>query len=238
MLECRSLTKRFDRFTAVNEVSFTIEPGEVVGLLGTNGAGKTTIMKIFATLLKPTSGEALVDGLHVLGNTVEVRKKLGYLPETPSLYDHLTGREFLRFIGDLRKLDDAGKRVNELTEQFGLGDFIDSLVGTYSKGLKQRLAFAQAIMHSPRVLLLDEPILGLDPRYSKLVKDYIREFGSEGRSVLVTTHLTEMAENICGRLIIIHRGVIKAMGTLEEIKSQTGASGLEEAFIMLVEEKK
>jgi len=238
LLESKGLVKDFGKFRAVNGVSFAVEEGEVIGLLGTNGAGKTTIIKIFATLLQPTSGDALVDGISVLGESVEVRKRIGYLPETPSLYEHLTGREFLRFIGSLRETGDLDRRVDELVALFGLEDFIDTLVGTYSKGLKQRLAFAQAILHRPKILLLDEPLLGLDPRYSKFAKGFMREFGAGGGCVLVTTHLTEMAENICTRVAIIHRGVIKCIGTLDEVKKQTNASTLEEAFITVVEERK
>jgi ABC-2 type transport system ATP-binding protein len=237
MLEARNLVKDFGKFRAVNNVSFAVNAGEVMGLLGTNGAGKTTIVKIFSTLLRPTAGDALVEGISVHADTMEVRKRLGYLPETPSLYDHLTGREFLQFIGSLRNEKNIDGRVNELGVMLGLEGFMDSLVGTYSKGLKQRLAFAQAIFHRPSILLLDEPLLGLDPRYAKLVKDMLGDFCKGGGCAIVTTHMTDMAEKICSRIAVIHLGVLRAMGTLEEIKAMTATSNLEEAFISLVEER-
>lgn len=237
VIETRSLSKSFGPLRAVENVSIAVKEGHVLGLLGTNGAGKTTMIKILATLLKPTSGDALVGGISVFGDTVELRRRLGYLPETPSLYEHLTGREFLRFVGGLRDEKDPDARAEELIDMFGLQDHADAPVGTYSKGLKQRIAFAQAILHRPRALLLDEPILGLDPRYSKFVKDFIKDFASKGGAVLITTHLTDMAEAICTEIAIIHKGVIQAMGTLDEVKAKTGTDSLEAAFISLVEEK-
>lgn len=230
-----NLVKVFDRYTAVDSVSFCLERGTVVGLLGTNGAGKTTIVKILSTMLRPTGGKASIDGIDVTVEPIAVRRRIGYLPETPTLYEHLTCREFLRFIGELRNVQNVDGRVEDLIKGFGLKEHSDALIGTYSKGLKQRTAFAQAIIHEPNILLLDEPILGLDPRYTKFVKGYIREFSAKGGCALITTHLTELAETLCDRFLIIHRGKIRADGGLNAVLSDTGTQTLEEAFIRLTE---
>jgi ABC-type multidrug transport system ATPase subunit len=239
MLETRNLTKAFGRVVAVNDVSLKVEKGELFGLLGTNGAGKTTTMKVFACLLKPTSGAALVDGLDVVKRPMEVKAKIGYMPEAPSLYDKLTGREFLLLLGRLRAMppEDLDRRVEHFSQTLELGHFLDMEIGSYSKGMRQRVAFASALLHSPPVLILDEPTSGLDPRFAKLVKGWIRDHASRGGTVLMSTHVTEVAESLCDRVAIIHNGRIVGLGTPAGLRQGLGANNLEDAFVELVDSR-
>jgi len=237
MLETRSLTKRFGDVVAVDSVSFTVNRGEIFGLLGTNGAGKTTTMKVFSCLLKPTSGQALVDGLDVVREPLEVKRRIGYMPEAPSLYDKLTGREFILMLGRLRGMpaDVLGKRMDEFTHVLDLENALDMEIGSYSKGMRQRVAFASAILHRPPVLILDEPTTGLDPRFAKLVKSWIKDYTNGGNTVLMSTHVTEIAESLCDRVAIIHKGVIAGIGTVAELARMHGTSNLEDTFVKLVD---
>jgi ABC-type multidrug transport system ATPase subunit len=237
MLETRNLTKAFGKVVAVNDVSLMVNKGELFGLLGTNGAGKTTTMKIFSCLLKPSSGQALVDGLDVVKSPIDVKRRIGYMPEAPPLYDKLTGREFLLLLGRLRAMppEDLDKQVEYFSKTLELGQFLDMEIGSYSKGMRQRVAFASALLHSPPVLILDEPTAGLDPRFAKLVKGWIRDYVNNGGTVLMSTHVTEVAESLCDRVGVIHLGRIVGLGTPAELRSRTGAGNLEDAFVRLVE---
>ncbi len=237
MLETQSLTKFFGNVVALDSLTFKVEKGEIFGLLGTNGAGKTTTMKIFACLLKPTSGAVLVDGLDVTLEPIEVKRRIGYLPETPSLYDKLTGREFLLMLGNLRNMpiDVLEKRVDGFSRSLELGAFLNLEIGTYSKGMRQRIAFSSAILHRPPTLILDEPTSGLDPRFSKIVKGWIRDYIENGNTVLMSTHVTEIAESLCDRVAIIHEGRIVGLDTPDGLKSRMEVATLEDAFVKLVE---
>jgi ABC-2 type transport system ATP-binding protein len=237
MLEVRNLTKQFGTVLAVDNISFRVEKGEVFGMLGTNGAGKTTTMKILSCILKPTSGQAFVDGLDVTKNQLEVKRRIGYLPEMPNLFEKLTGREFIGRLGTLRGLEPEilEKRVGEYIDAFQFGDFLDLEIGTYSKGMRQRVAFASSVLHEPPILILDEPTSGLDPRYSKMVKAWVRDYAANGNTVLMSTHVTEIADSLCDRVAVVHNGRIAGMDTPAALKAKLGAATLEDAFVMLVE---
>ncbi|MCX8173219.1 MAG: ABC transporter ATP-binding protein [Thermoplasmata archaeon] len=228
MIECKAITKKFDSFVALSEISFTVEKG-VFGLLGTNGAGKTTTIKILVTLLRPTSGTALIDGIDVVKSPMEVKKKIGYLPEMPMLFEHLTGREFLELLGTLRMMDKKAieGRIEELARMLGIVEYLDVLCSTLSKGTRQKLAFAGAVFHEPEYLFLDEPMLGMDPKYWHVAKNYIKDYG-RNHVVFMSTHITNLAEEICDSIGIIHRGKLLACGKLGEVK---GALSLEESLI-------
>jgi ABC-type multidrug transport system ATPase subunit len=237
MLATSNLSKAFGRVVAVDGLTFEVKKGEIFGLLGTNGAGKTTTMKIFATLLKPTSGTALVDGLDVIAQPMEVKRRLGYLPEMPSLFEKLTGREFLFMMGTLRRMPEESlqKGVDEFSRRLELGESLDMEIGTYSKGMRQRVAFASALLHRPPILILDEPTSGLDPRYSKMVKGWIREYAQGGGTVLMSTHVTEIAESLCDRVAVVSKGRIAGMDAPAALCKGLGVANLEDAFVSLVE---
>ena len=237
MLEVRNLAKRFGNVLAVDGLSFAVEKGEVFGMLGTNGAGKTTTMKILACLLRPTSGLALVDGLDVTRDQLDVKRRIGYLPEMPNLFDKLTGREFMAMLGTLRGMepDVLEKRVAEYIRILEFGDFLDLEIGTYSKGMRQRVAFASSVLHEPPILILDEPTSGLDPRYSKMVKAWIRDYAGKGNTVLMSTHVTEIADSLCDRVAVVHEGRLAGLDTPGNLKKNLGAETLEDVFVMLVE---
>ncbi len=240
MLDIQDLYKTFGSVKAVDGISLTVNKGEIFGLLGTNGAGKTTTMKILACLLKPTSGKAIVNGMDVVKKPLEVKAQIGYLPEMPSLFEKLTGREFLYMLGNLRKMDDTvlTDQINKFAKVLELDEALDMELGTYSKGMRQRISFASAILHEPPILILDEPTSGLDPRFARLVKQWIKGYVSDGNIVLMSTHVTEIAESLCHRIAIIHDGRIVGMGTPRELSDSLGAVNLEEAFVMLVDEKR
>jgi len=229
MIECISLTKKFGNFLALSDLNLTINHG-VFGLLGTNGAGKTTTIKILVTLLKPTSGTAKIGGYDIRENPIEVKKRIGYLPEVPMLFDHLTGREFLELMGALRGVSEEKleKRIEFLGKLLGITDYMDVLCSVHSKGTRQKFAFASAVLHEPDYLFLDEPLLGMDPKSWAITKDYIKKYG-ENHTVFLSTHITLLAEAICDTVGIIHRGKLVASGKLKEVMGD--AHSLEEAFV-------
>ena len=238
MIRTEGLVKRYGRFTAVRGVDLHVRKGEVFGFLGPNGAGKTTTMKMVAGLLKPSEGSVWVDGIDTSVDAVSVKRMIGYIPDRPYLYERLTGREFLRFVGGIYKLEDdvLKARSQELLTFIGLENFGDELVESYSHGMKQRLTLAAALLHRPPLLIIDEPMVGLDPAGAKLIKQVFREYAREGRTVFVSTHTLEVAEAICDRVAIIHKGTIVAMGTVEELKElhTQGGGRLEDVFLTLV----
>ncbi|MFH0815323.1 MAG: ABC transporter ATP-binding protein [Methanobacteriota archaeon] len=237
MLKTNRLRKVFGNVVAVDDLTFEVRKGEIFGMLGTNGAGKTTTMKIFACLLKPTGGTAFVDGLDVTAKPLEVKSRLGYLPEMPSLFEKLTGREFLSMLGTLHQLENEAlnRSVEKFSRELELGAALDMEIGTYSKGMRQRVAFASALLHEPPVLILDEPTSGLDPRFAKMVKRWIREYAERGGTVLMSTHVTEIAESLCDRVAIVSRGRIVGEGKPRELCAKLGVENLEDAFVRLVE---
>jgi len=237
MISVNELRKVYRSTVAIDGISFNVSRGEVFGLLGSNGAGKSTTIKILAGILRPSGGEVEVGGYNVRHDTLRSKKVRGYMPEFPILYENLTGYEFLYFVGRLLDMDDdtIEERVNRFSDALELDSHLHSLIGTYSKGTRQKITFIMAIMNDPPVLLLDEPTSGLDPRFTRLLKDWILSFKESGTSTIISTHITSVAEGICDRVAIIHRGRIRAMGKIESILQVTGTDTLEDAFVQVVD---
>jgi len=219
LIEANQLSKTYGNFTALAGISFAAKHGEILGFLGPNGAGKTTTMRILTGYMPPTSGTAKVAGYDVVEESLEVRRRVGYLPETVPLYPEMSGREYLSFMGSLRRVEDLDTRVEEVLEQVGLEERRDSLIGNLSKGLRQRVGLAQALLHRPEVLILDEPTIGLDPAQIIEVRDLIRELGRE-RTVLLSTHILSEAQQICDRVLIINKGRLVAEDTPANLSAQ------------------
>ena len=236
MIKVTGLTKYYGGKPAAKDISFEVKKGEVFGLLGTNGAGKSTTIKMLCGLLKPTRGSIRIGNIDLQRMPLKAKSMMGYLPENPLIYDKLTGAETLALIGKLRKLsiDMIEQRVKYYADTLGLGEQIYHEVGTYSKGMRQKLAIAMTLIHDPEMVLLDEPASGLDPRYTKILKDWIKNLSANGRTVLLSTHIIEMAETLCDKIGIIDQGKMKAMGTVQEIQNSTGVNNLEDAFIRLI----
>ena len=225
MIAVHDLVKQYGSFTAVDGVNITVEPGEIHGFLGPNGAGKTTTLRMIAGLLKPTSGRVVVNG-HDLAMSPEAAKaSLGFIPDRPFIYDKLTAGEFLRFHGGLYGLtgDDVTRRVHEMLDVFELRRWENELVESFSHGMKQRLVMSAAFLHRPRAVAVDEPMVGLDPRGARLIKDVFRRMSESGVAILMSTHTLEVAEEVCHRLSIINKGRIVANGTVSEVRALTGA---------------
>jgi sodium transport system ATP-binding protein len=238
MIECSSLTKKFGRFTAVDNVTFEVADGEVFGLLGPNGAGKTTTMRLLSTLLKPTSGTAKIAGYDLLDNPQKVRSSIGVLPEDSGLYDRLTPREHLLYYGRLHGIPTnvLRKRADELLEVMELTDRANTKVGSFSKGMKQKVALLRAFVHDPHVLLLDEPTAGLDVMSSRSIHMFVERFRKEGKSVLISTHNMTEAQKLCDRVAIIDHARIVGVGTVAELEKKTSQKDLENVFVQLVTE--
>ncbi|HEY2941619.1 MAG TPA: ABC transporter ATP-binding protein [Vicinamibacteria bacterium] len=224
MIAVESLVKRYGSFTAVDDVSLSVAPGEIHGFLGPNGAGKTTTIRIIAGLLKPTTGRITING-HDLAREPEAAKaSLGFIPDRPFIYEKLTAREFLRFHGGLygMEADEVEERAAEVLELFELGRWQGELVESFSHGMKQRLVMCAAFLHRPRAVLVDEPMIGLDPRGARLIKDIFRHMSSRGVAILMSTHTLEVAQEMCDRISIIQRGQIIARGTVDQLRALAG----------------
>ena len=238
MIQTTGLTKRFGSLVAVRDLDLAVEAGELFGFLGPNGAGKTTTVRMLVGLLQPTAGTAVVAGHDVLEEPLEVKRAVGYLAEVPYLYEKLTGAEFLRFVGGLHGLTDAesDERAERLLALFDLGEKRDELVQGYSRGMRQKLGLSAALLHEPRVLLLDEPLAGFDPRSAARAEEVLRELCGRGVSVLMCTHVLEIAERMCDRIGILDRGQLIAVGSMDELRRQArSADGatLEDLFLEL-----
>jgi ABC-2 type transport system ATP-binding protein len=219
MITVQSLTKHYGQVRAVDGISFEIKKGEVVGFLGPNGAGKTTTMQMITGYLFPTSGTAVIDGINVVSNPLEVKQRIGYLPENTPLYEDLTVYEFLSFIAGVRGLNGSSTRtIKKTAELCGITDVINRPIGTLSKGYRQRVGLAQAILHDPQILVLDEPTTGLDPLQIREIRALIRELGRE-KTIILSTHILPEVEQTCDRVLIINQGRIVADGSLESLKS-------------------
>jgi ABC-2 type transport system ATP-binding protein len=237
MIRAHGLTKRFGKLAAVREVSLEVGAGEVFGFLGPNGAGKTTTIRMLTGLVRPSDGSAQVAGYDVASESREVKRRVGYLAETPYLYGKLSGREFLAFMGGLYEVPPtlARQRAQRLLPLFELADKADELVETYSHGMRQKLALAGTLLHEPPVLFLDEPTSGLDPRSARLVKDLLVALVERGHTVFLSTHVLEIAEQLCHRVGIIDHGELVATGTLDELRqnARSEARTLEDIFLQL-----
>jgi ABC-2 type transport system ATP-binding protein len=237
LIEIRNLVKRYGDKMAVDDVSLEVHSGEVFGFLGPNGAGKTTTIKMIVGLLQPTSGVVKVAGYDVQTQPLLAKAASGYVPDTPNLYAKLTGRELLRFVGDLYDLDrkQAAQRSDELLRMFDLTAAADDTVDSYSHGMQQKASLASALMHDPKVLVLDEPTVGLDPKSARLIKDILRQMAERGAAVFLSTHILEIAERMCDRIGIINKGELVAVGTMDELRShgKAGEVSLEDIFLGL-----
>lgn len=228
MIKVTGLTKDYGARRAIEGLNFDAQQGEIVGFLGPNGAGKTTTMRILTGYMPPTDGEAIVAGYDVVEESLEVRKRVGYLPETVPLYNDMVVFDYLKFMGELRKIPKVDERVDEVLEMVGLLERGEGYIGNLSKGMRQRIGLAQALLHRPEVLILDEPTIGLDPGQVVEVRELIREIGRE-RTVLLSTHLLNEAQNICDRVLIINNGKIVTEDTTENLQARL--SGAERVML-------
>jgi ABC-2 type transport system ATP-binding protein len=237
MIRLTDLTKRYGKFTAVDGINLEIRRGELFGFLGPNGAGKTTTMRMIAGILKPTSGKVEIAGDDLAADPDKAKSRLGFIPDRPFVYDKLTGAEFLRFVAALYGQDGepVERRMEELLDLFELTPWKDELVESYSHGMRQKLIISSALLHRPEVIVVDEPMVGLDPKGQKFLKDLFRAFVDRGGTVLMSTHTLDTVEEMCDRIGIISGGKILACGTMSEVRHQTegGDAKLEELFLRL-----
>jgi ABC-2 type transport system ATP-binding protein len=239
VIRLEKLSKRYGRFTAVEGLDLEVKDGEIFGFLGPNGAGKTTTIRMMAGLIQPTGGDAFLDGKSISKEPIAAKKILGLIPDRPYLYEKLTGREYLRFLCAVYGVDaKAGEAAGaKMLDTFGLANWSDELVEGYSHGMKQRLIMAGALVHDPKVLVVDEPMVGLDPRGAKLVKEIFRGISRSDRTVFLSTHSLDIAQELCDRIGILSRGKLVAIGTLDELRKRAGTGGdLESIFLTLTEE--
>jgi ABC-2 type transport system ATP-binding protein len=224
MISVQQVVKRYGDFTAVDGVSLDVTPGEIHGFLGPNGAGKTTTIRMIAGLLKPTSGRILVNGHDLAAAPEAAKASLGFIPDRPFIYEKLTAGEFLTFHAGLYGIDGngVGDRIREMLELFELGRWEDELVESFSHGMKQRLVMSAAFLHRPQAVLVDEPMVGLDPRGARLIKDVFRRMSARGVAILMSTHTLEVAQEMCDRISIILKGRIIAHGTVDQLRALAG----------------
>jgi ABC-2 type transport system ATP-binding protein len=227
MIQTHHLVKKYGDKLAVNDVSFQVFAGEIFGFLGPNGAGKTTTIKMIAGLLQPTSGAIKVGSFDVQTHPQQAKSIAGYVPDTPNLYAKLTGRELLRFVGDLYGIHrgQVERRSEELLRLFDLTGAGDDTIDSYSHGMQQKTALAAALVHDPKVLVLDEPTVGLDPKSARLIKDILRQMAGRGAAVFLSTHILEIAERMCDRIGIIHQGRLVVVGNMDELRQMRGEAG-------------
>jgi ABC-2 type transport system ATP-binding protein len=239
MIELINLTKRFGNVVAVNRLNLSVSKGEIFGFIGPNGAGKTTTLRMMGGVLIPTEGIVTIDGLDITREPEEAKKRIGFIPDRPYLYEKLTGMEFLRFTGDLYGIegDLFRRKSEEILKKFLLYDWGDELIESYSHGMKQRLVISAAILHDPKVIVVDEPMVGLDPAGIKMVKGLFRDLAEKGTTLFMSTHTLAVAEDVCDRIGIIHKGALIATGTIEELKrrAQVREGDLEKVFLILTE---
>jgi len=237
VIRLNQLTKCYGRFTAVDKIDLEVASGELFGFLGPNGAGKTTTFRMIAGILRPTSGTVEIGGIDINRRPLEAKARLGFIPDRPFVYDKLTGAEFLRFAAALYGQEGAvvERRIDELLELFELSRWKNELTESYSHGMRQKLIISGALVHRPEVIVVDEPMVGLDPRSARLLKDLFRQFVSRGGTVLMSTHTLEVAETMCDRIAILHGGRIVASGNMSELQEQTSSEdlGLEDLFLKL-----
>lgn len=237
MIKLDHLTKHFGRIAAVDDLSLEVRGGEIMAFLGPNGAGKTTTLRMVGGLLEPTGGRIEVKGHDLARSPIEVKRIMGFIPDRPYLYEKLTAREFLVFFGGLYGVppDRASSRGKELLRLFDLTDWSDELIESFSHGMKQRLVMASALLHEPEVLVIDEPMVGLDPRGARMLKNLFRGLRDRGVTILLSTHTLSVAEEICDRVAIIHKGRLVSVGTVEDLRvlSHRHEAGFEEVFLAL-----
>lgn len=235
LIEVEQLSKRFGSTLAVDRLTFTVNAGEIFGFLGPNGAGKTTTIKMLTGLARPTTGRARLNGFDIVRQPVQAKRVFGYVPDEPQVYGKLTALEFLNFVGDVfeMKPERKARRIIELLKLFGLEHDAGSLLGSFSHGMKQKVMLCSALLHEPKVYILDEPTVGLDPRSAKLLKGILRDIASGGGAVFMSTHIMEIAQALCDRIAILHRGEIVALGSVHELRVLQGKETLEDIFLTL-----
>jgi ABC-2 type transport system ATP-binding protein len=238
MIDIIKFTRRYGSFTAVKDMTLHIKDGVVFGLLGPNGAGKTTTVKTITGAMKPTSGQILINGKDIVESPVEAKKITGYVPENPGLFKTLTGKEYLALMGNLYHISDRvlEEKINRILTQFGLFDRRNEQILSYSKGMSQKLVIASAILHNPGVLILDEPMTGLDAKSSAILKEIIRSFARQGKTVLFSSHILDVVEKLCDEIAILYEGSLLISGTARYIMEKTKSQTLEEGFIKLTGE--
>lgn len=237
MIRLESLTKTYGKFVAVDNIDLHVPRGTMFGFVGPNGAGKTTTLRIIAGIMRPTAGRIWLGGDDVVADPMAAKARLGFIPDRPFLYEKLTGAEFLRFVAGLYGQDGevVEKRIDELLEVFELSRWKHELIESYSHGMRQKLIISSALIHRPECIVVDEPMVGLDPKAARLLKDILRQFVDRGGTVLMSTHTLDIAETMCDKIAIIQAGKIVAQGTMAELREQTAAgdASLEELFLKL-----
>ena len=240
MIELKDLTKRYGQLVAVNRLNLSIARGEIFGFIGPNGAGKTTTLRMMGGILAPSEGSVIIGGMDMAVEPGRVKKSIGFIPDRPFVYEKLTGKEFLRFTADLFGIKDAAfqEKSDKILKQFALEDWADELIESYSHGMKQRLIMSAAILHDPEAIIVDEPMVGLDPAGVRMIKRLFRDLAREGTTLFMSTHTLALAEDVCDRIGIIHKGVLIAIGTVEELRrsAQVREGDLEKVFLILTEE--
>ena len=231
----KGLCKNYGEVRALDGIDLEIPGGEIFGILGPNGSGKTTMLKIISSIMEPTSGLVSVNGINVMADPMKVKSIIGYVPETPNLYESLTPIEFLGFVGSIRKIDHEilTERIYRFARAFEIEDNLNNFIGSLSFGTKQKVAIISAFIHDPEIVILDEGMNGLDPRSAKILKNLLLEYVSSGRTVLFSTHVLEVAESVCHRMAIIYKGRIMDVGTLKELRESAGRhdANLEDIFL-------
>lgn len=242
MIDLINLTKDYGTTLAVNNLSLKVAPGEIYGFIGPNGAGKTTTIRLMGGIIAPTSGHVIIDGYDMDKNPVDAKKIIGFIPDRPFLYEKLTGREFLKFSSDLYGVDSRlfEQKSESLLRQFALWDWANEIIEAYSHGMKQRLIIATALLHDPKVLIIDEPMVGLDPAAVRMVKDILWQLAESNVTIFISTHTLSIAEDLCNRIGVIHKGTLLAQGTLPQLNEAAKTGGdakLEEVFLNLVSQE-
>ena len=239
MIELKNLTKRFGHVIAVNRLTLSVPEGGIFGFIGPNGAGKTTTLRLMGGVLLPTEGSVIIDGIDMAKEPEEAKRRIGFIPDRPFLYEKLTGMEFLRFTGDLYGMKNHSfqEKAREILKQFALDHWADELIESYSHGMKQRLIISAALLHDPKVIIVDEPMVGLDPAGVRMMKAVFRSLAKGGTTIFMSTHTLNVAEDVCDRIGIIHRGTLIAMGAIEDLRqrAQVREGDLEEVFMILTE---
>ena len=231
MIIVKNVTKTYGKIKALQNVNFKFDDSHVIAIMGENGAGKTTLLKICTGILPFDSGEITIDGYNIINDSIKAREQIGYLPEMPEMYDRLTGREFLFYIGSLRKLNDAENKINDITKMIGIYDSLDYEIGSYSKGMKQKISMTSAIMHNPKNLLLDEPVYGLDPLTSKAIRDFIK---NKKGTTIIATHSTQLVEQIADLVYILMRGRVIHFNEVRNLVKKY--CSIEEAYFNIKDE--
>lgn len=236
MLELKGITKKFIVIPAVNKVSFTVKPTEILGYLGPNGAGKTTTLNILAGLLEPTDGEIFFQSKNINDNIYDYKKRIGYVPEQSEIYPHLSAYDYLLMVGRLRHIPEKiiKEKIEQFMKLFNLSVEMHSSIASYSKGMIQKVLISAALLHNPDILLLDEPLSGLDVTTGLIIKDLVQRLAKEGKIIVYSSHILEVVEKICSRVIIIHKGCIVADGSVENLRDLMKLPSLEEIFNQLV----